>query len=114
MVCKVASHKQQLYEILTEWGILNDHYRVSDLQAYSGIVKVTLDKYEDKYSKVSLTEVARLQGLSTSSDKTVIKTCNFKGVCKQDGRCSCWSNGEKCGSHCHLKSNSVKKCKNCK
>ena len=114
-VCKIASHKQQFYGILTQWGILNDNYLPSDLEPYSGVVNVNLDNYEDNYSKLSLTEAARLQGLSTGLVEAVVKTCNCTGVCKSDGRCSCWSNGEKCGSHCHLKlKGKPKKCKNCK
>lgn len=115
MICKIANHKQQFYRIFTEWGILNDKYLASSLEFYSGVVNVSLDEYESKFSEISLSEAARLQGLSTGANKIVARTCKCKGVCKNDGRCSCWANGEKCGSHCHLnlKSNEKKKCKNC-
>ncbi len=94
---------------------MNDNYRASDLEPYAGVVDVELENYLEKYKSISLTEAARLQGLSTGLDKAVVKTCNCNGLCKNDGRCSCWSSGEKCGSHCHLKQKSkVKKCKNCK
>jgi hypothetical protein len=115
MICKIANHKQQFYRILTEWGILNDKYLASSLEFYSGVVNVSLNEYESKCSEISLSEASRLQGLSTGANKIVARTCKCKGVCKNDGRCSCWANGEKCGSHCHLnlKSTEKKKCKNC-
>jgi hypothetical protein len=78
-------------------------------------IEISLDEYESKFTEISLSEAARLQGLSTGTNKIVARTCKCKGVCKNDGRCSCWANGEKCGSHCHLnlKSTEKKKCKNC-
>ena len=88
----------------------------SDLEPYSGVVKVSLEKYEENYSSISLSEAARLQGLSTGAVDKVVKTCKCKGVCKNDGRCGCWSSDQKCGSHCHLniKKGEKKNCKNCK
>ena len=58
MVYKISNHKQQFYGIVTEYGILNDNYLVSDLEPYSGAVNVTLGKFEEKYKLFSLTEAA--------------------------------------------------------
>ena len=113
MVCKITSHKQQFHSILTEWGILNDNYLASDLEKFSGVVNVSLEKYEEKFKGISLTEAAKLFGLSTGAVNIVVKTCKCKGVCKNDKRCSCWGNNQKCGSHCHLNLKIGKKCKNC-
>ena len=68
LICKIANQKQQFYGILTQWGVLNDNYRSSDLEPYSGVVEVILEGFEEKYKNISLTEAARLQGLSTGLD----------------------------------------------
>ena len=73
------------------------------MEPYSGVVEVILEGFKEKYKNISLTEAARLQGLSTGLDVAVVKTCNCSGVCKNDGRCKCWTSGPACGSHCHLK-----------
>ena len=46
MVCKISNHKQHFYGIVTEYGMLNDNYLASDLESYSGVVNVTLEKYK--------------------------------------------------------------------
>ena len=46
VVSKVYEHQEKFYEILTEYGILNDKYRASDLEAFSGIVNIDLIEYE--------------------------------------------------------------------
>ena len=105
------------YHIVTQWGILNDKYRAYDLESYSGIIENVNINNLEKTSTLSLTEAAKLQGFQTGQIESIVKVCNCTGVCKGDGRCSCWSNnGGKCGSHCHLKMprGKVKKCKNCK
>ena len=70
LICKKANHKHQFYGVLTQWGVLNNSYRSSDLESYSGVVDVILEGFEKKYKNISLTEAARLQGLSTDLDKS--------------------------------------------
>jgi hypothetical protein len=116
-VYKISQYRQKFYHIITQWGILKDKYRACDLEPYSGLINNVNIENIEKTNTLSLTEAARLQGVQTGQQESIVKVCNCTGVCKGDGRCSCWSfNGGKCGSHCHLKmpKGKNKKCKNCK
>ena len=42
-VCRISTHKEDFYYILTVYGILADNYRASDLEPCSGIVDVILE-----------------------------------------------------------------------
>ena len=80
-VCKVSSHKEAWYYVLTIYGLLADRYRASDLEPFSGIVQVVLDNYENSYKEISLREAAQLQGANTGSVEKANVTCNCVGVC---------------------------------
>jgi len=114
IVCKISDHGEKFYQILTESGILNDNYRASDLEPFSGLVNVELEDI-DTYKKISLKEAAQLQSAKTGSLINVKAVCNCQGICKSDGRCKCWKAGQPCTSHCHLKlpKGVKKKCKYC-
>ena len=87
-----------MYRIITDYGTLNDWYRVCDLEPYAGVLNVEISDYETK--KVSLTEAARLQGCRTGSVEMVNAVCNCN---VEDKRCKCWKLRKKCTSHCHFK-----------
>ena len=40
MVVKVSGDVNKFYTVLTVWGILNDKYRATGLEPFSGIVDV--------------------------------------------------------------------------
>ena len=101
-VCKVSTHKEAFYYVLTVYGVLADKYRASDLEPFSGIVGVDIKNYESS-KEISLREAALLQGSNTGSIEKANVTCNCIGVCFEDGRCKCWKLRTKCTSHCHLK-----------
>jgi len=86
-VCKISSHKEAWYHVLTIYGILADRYRASDLEPFSGIVQVNLENYENSYKEISLREAAQLQGANRGSVEKANVTCNCVGVCYNDGRC---------------------------
>ena len=33
LICKIVCHKQQFYGVLTQWRVLNDNYRSSNLES---------------------------------------------------------------------------------
>ena len=109
---KKKNIKETFFNILTEYGTLNDWYRVEDLEPYiGGLVKVKLDDLGRE--KISLNEAAKLQGARTGSLEEVLAMCQCTGKCHDDNRCSCWRRKFKCTSHCHNSvANRKKKC-NC-
>ena len=115
MICSISDHSgETFYRVLTAYGILNDGYRVSDLEPYCGIVNVEYDDYEKKYATISLTAAAEVHSARLGSVELVNTICNCNGICKTDNRCKCFKIGKKCISHCHAKSaKGNKNCKNC-
>ena len=110
IVSKIFDHQKKFYEILTEYGILNDKYRASDLESFSGLVNVDLLDYENgKYTQISLKSAAGVQNARTGSTELVNTICNCQGLCKSDNRCKCFKIGKKFTSHCHLKTKLKKK-----
>ena len=121
VICKVSEHGGDVkHQILTIHGILNDQYRTSDLESYSGVLDVNLEDFEimyDEYPRIGLTECAKLASAAKGSVEDVRAVCNCAGICKGDNRCSCFKKGLKCTSHCHdpkKMKNKAKVCKNCK
>jgi hypothetical protein len=110
IIISISNQQQPYHEIQTEWGILNIKYRTADLEPYSGIVNIK----EGNKNLISLTQAATLQSKSVGLIEAVVKSCNCSKYCLGDKRCSCFSNGVKCGSHCHKKqAGKQKNCKNC-
>ena len=114
VIGKVSEHKETFYTVLTSFGTLQDSYRASDLEPYSGLVSVNIN---DLYSKmIALHTAANLQAVRTGSVEEVNAVCNCTGKCSDDKRCSCFKINKKCTSHCHNKGKAAKTkriCTNC-
>jgi hypothetical protein len=108
-IVKVSTGVNRFYTVLTVWGILNDKYRGTSLEPFSGIIDVEVEDeqgnsiYENKYKTISLTEAAKLQNAGTGSLEVVNVICNCGTVCYGDGRCKCYKAKQLCTSHCHGK-----------
>ena len=76
IICSISNHNGEIfYKILTVYGILNDSYRVSDLEPFFGLVEVDLENYESKYQKISLTAAAEVHSARLGSLIVVINGC---------------------------------------
>lgn len=95
------------YEIVTEFGILNDCLRADDLELYNGPLNFD---YQEVKNKIPLRKAAMLINNRNKDLKDTEISCDCGGNCKNN-RCKCFKLSEKCNSHCHLKSES-KKCSN--
>jgi hypothetical protein len=63
VIGKDSEHKEIFYTVLTSFGTLQDSYRASDLEPYSGLVSVNIN---DLYSKmIALHTAANLQAVRT-------------------------------------------------
>ena len=107
--CQIVKINGEFYQLLTKYGLLNDHYMVSDLEPYNGLVM--FDK--TMTNKLSLREASKLAANRLKDLKAIELSCNCKSKCLSK-HCSCFKNEQKCNSHCHLSVNEKdKSCENC-
>ena len=69
MISKVSGYKTKWFTILTPFGILNDKFRVSDLEPYYGVVDVNLEQLTS-YKPISLKAAAALHASNSGSIDT--------------------------------------------
>ena len=89
-----------MHVLVSEYGILDNAYRVGDLEAYSGVLDFEYDKIS---KKISLRAAAQLFNNRAKDKSETNGFCNCNGKC-EDLRCGCFSKKRKCSSHCHTKS----------
>ncbi|CAF1062124.1 unnamed protein product [Brachionus calyciflorus] len=87
------------YEIVTQYGILNNCLLAGDLEVYSGVLNFDCNKIT---YKISIREAARNFGKREKDLKYIEVSCDCKGKCK-DKRCKSVPNSMKCNSHCQQK-----------
>ena len=92
LVVNVSGDLNKFYTIVTVWGLLNDKYRATCLEPYSGLIDL-VDKdgivLLENTKTISLTEAAKLQNATTGSLEVVNFICNCGTKCANDGRCKC-------------------------
>ena len=83
VVCRISNN---MYEICTKFGKLNDCLRAEDLEKFHGVVDFDFQAIQNK---ISLREAARMFGNRKKDKKDIEVSCNCNGECK-DRRCSCF------------------------
>ena len=69
MICSISDHSGEIfYRVLTAYGILNDGYRVSDLEPYCGIVDVAV--HEEANVQISRFLTVRSHAMTTRFNLT--------------------------------------------
>ncbi len=95
---KVTRVTNDLHEITTAYGVLNDCYRAGDLEPYSGDVSGFTST-----TKISMTAAASRASNRDQALKEIEISCGCRTTACSDGRCRCFKNKVHCNSHCHLK-----------
>ena len=109
--CVIIREAHNKFELLTEFGILDNMRRADDLEPYNGLIELDVDELKEKGEFVSLRTVAINLGNRNKAINQIEIECNCTGKCK-DGRCSCAKANVKCNSHCHSKKPDKIKCEN--
>ena len=92
------------YRLRSEYGVLNTTFPASELEVYSGLMKLDVDGWES-IPTISLREAAK----TANPDNAFYGTsCSCKKGCGGK-KCSCRQVGKPCSTRCH----SGRSCSNC-
>ena len=91
VVSVTGGGKVKFYKVATSAGIIKHAFRLGDLSAYTGDVKVNKNK-------VVLVGQAALE--INAANKFTVNRCKCKGKCKT-AQCSCIRSHISCSNHCH-------------
>ena len=104
IVVQQLGKKLLLYRLQSEYGVLNTTFPGSELELYSGAVKVDAHGWETA-PKIGLREAAKKA--NPNNIFYGMSCCCKKGCGK---KCSCRQSGKPCSTHCH----SGRSCQNCR
>ncbi|CAF0949887.1 unnamed protein product [Brachionus calyciflorus] len=97
--CIVKEMIHDKYQLVCEYGIIESHLRIEELELYSGLLEFEVDKVTEM---ISIRAAAALAGNRTKAIKEIEVECDCTGKCNTK-QCKCIKANLKCNSHCHRK-----------